>query len=240
MKLSFRHTRWILPSVCVALLLLGAVASPCTAQVIEVTGTFVYGSAPRSHNRSKASYRALSGPCEVGRTEFDWVDPSRPDPVSPGGHREIAVWLWYPASPKMGAEAAEWMPGKWGELLLRADISSKRKSNGQELRFRNWRKVSRNIPSVRFGRMAYPDAPIYAKVIKKFSVQFYLNLRFRHASVFLFSTLIEDLASSKATSWREPFLPITRILTYSPTAASRTPFKSTHTQCIPPILNRAT
>jgi dienelactone hydrolase len=60
---------------------------------------------------------APTGPYSVGRTEFDWVDTSRPDPDSPNGHRELAVWIWYPASAKHGAEPAEWMPGKWGELF---------------------------------------------------------------------------------------------------------------------------
>jgi dienelactone hydrolase len=56
-----------------------------------------------------------SGAYAVGRTQFDWIDSARTDAENPGGHREIAVWVWYPAKPAPGAERAEWMPGKWGE-----------------------------------------------------------------------------------------------------------------------------
>lgn len=59
---------------------------------------------------------APSGPYAVGRTEFYWVDPSRPDAQNPGRHRELAVWVWYPAAPQAGAATAQWMPGKWGQL----------------------------------------------------------------------------------------------------------------------------
>jgi len=114
MKLIFRNTRWILASVCVARLLMGTMAWPCAAQVIEDRS---FGTAIPARATSQSPLPAPTGPDEVGRMEFDWVDTSRPDPDSPSGHREIVVWLWYPASPKNGAEVAEWVPGKWGELL---------------------------------------------------------------------------------------------------------------------------
>src|SRR6185295_12949729 len=52
-------------------------------------------------------------------TLFDWTDPSRPDTIgkASGRNREIMVWLWYPASPKSGAQPAEWLPGKWGDVF---------------------------------------------------------------------------------------------------------------------------
>jgi hypothetical protein len=58
-----------------------------------------------------------TGESAVGRTQFDWIDESRADPENPSGHREIVVWVWYPATPRSDAESAEWMPGKWGELF---------------------------------------------------------------------------------------------------------------------------
>jgi hypothetical protein len=60
---------------------------------------------------------APSGEFSVGRTQFDWTDESRADPEGNRGHREIVVWVWYPAAQPSGAEPAEWMPGKWGELF---------------------------------------------------------------------------------------------------------------------------
>jgi dienelactone hydrolase len=60
---------------------------------------------------------APTGPYAVGRTLFEWTDESRVDLLSPKGHREIIVWVWYPASPPSGAQKGEWLPGIWGEIL---------------------------------------------------------------------------------------------------------------------------
>jgi len=56
-----------------------------------------------------------TGEHPVGRTSFDWVDETRPDPVDSSKHREIVVWVWYPATSRSDSDPAEWMPGKWGE-----------------------------------------------------------------------------------------------------------------------------
>ena len=60
---------------------------------------------------------ALTGSYAVGRTRFDWIDSSRADSESPGGRRELVVWVWYPAAALLRAEPAEWMPGKWGDAF---------------------------------------------------------------------------------------------------------------------------
>jgi predicted dienelactone hydrolase len=41
-----------------------------------------------------------SGPFPVGRVTYYWTDSSRPEPLSPtpGAHREIFVFVWYPAA----------------------------------------------------------------------------------------------------------------------------------------------
>lgn len=57
-----------------------------------------------------------AGPFAVGRADFDWMDTSR--------HRELTVWIWYPAASRSG-DAAEYMPaplrraleGHWGPAL---------------------------------------------------------------------------------------------------------------------------
>ncbi len=82
MKLIFRDTRCILPTVCVALVLMGAVTLPCTAQVTEDRS---FGTAVPARGSAQSPLPAPTGPYEVGRTEFDWVDLSRPDPDSPSG-----------------------------------------------------------------------------------------------------------------------------------------------------------
>lgn len=58
-----------------------------------------------------------TGAHAVGRAQFAWIDDSRADPQTPSRHREIVVWIWYPAIPRPGAQHAEWMPGKWGEVF---------------------------------------------------------------------------------------------------------------------------
>jgi dienelactone hydrolase len=60
---------------------------------------------------------APTGQYAVGRTQFDWTDKSRVDLENENGHREIIVWVWYPASPQSGAQQAEWLPGAWGEMF---------------------------------------------------------------------------------------------------------------------------
>ncbi|MCL5280336.1 MAG: hypothetical protein M1376_10565 [Planctomycetes bacterium] len=186
MKLISRNTRGILPSVCVALGLMGAMALPCAAQVSEDKSL---GTAVPARATTPSPLPAPAGPYKVGRTEFDWVDTSRPDPNSPSGHREIVVWLWYPASPKDGAATAEWMPGKWGELLLPYYLS-KQKSAGPFLSEVEARLKDHPIRTIR--THAYPDAPILHGQ-KKFPV-----LLFEPGFgmlPFFYTTLMEDLAS---------------------------------------------
>jgi hypothetical protein len=187
MKLLFRNTRWIFPSVCVALLLMGVMALPFTAQVIEDRS---FGMAVPARATTQSPLPTPTGPYEVGRKELDWVDTSRPDSDSPSGHREIVVWLWYPASPKKGAEAAEWMPGKWGELLLPYYLS-KRKLPGTTLSEVEAGLKKYPISTIR--THAYPDAPLPKGKKKKYPV-----LLFEPGFgmlPFFYSTLIEDLTS---------------------------------------------
>jgi dienelactone hydrolase len=185
MKLIFRNSPWIFPSACMALSLMGAMALPCAAPVNEGPSS---GAAVSVRATTQSPLPAPTGPYEVERTEFDWVDTSRPDPDSPSGHREIVVWLWYPAAPKDGAEAAEWMPGKWGELLLRNYLS--KKSSGTNLSEIETRLKEQPLSTIR--THAYPDAPLLPGK-KKFPV-----LLFEPGFgmlPFFYAALIEDLAS---------------------------------------------
>ncbi|HEV2246514.1 MAG TPA: hypothetical protein VGW37_07655 [Terriglobia bacterium] len=60
-----------------------------------------------------------SGPYAVGRTLFDWTDPKRNDPYSSavGKHRELMVWLWYPAATSQEAKSADYIPVAWATQL---------------------------------------------------------------------------------------------------------------------------
>ena len=54
---------------------------------------------------------APRGPHPVGRILADWNDAAR--------HRELMVFLWYPAPDSALGPHPEYIPGKWGELALR-------------------------------------------------------------------------------------------------------------------------
>jgi hypothetical protein len=164
MKLTSRNLSRTIPFVCVALLLMGALALRCLGQVTE--DRFIRTAVP-ARATAQSLLPAPTGPYEVGRKEFDWVDASRPDSDGPGGHREIAVWLFYPASPKHRAEADEWMPGKWGKLLLPDYFAKRRKLAGTTLSEVEAGLKKYPIRTIR--THAYPDAPLLRSE-KKFSV----------------------------------------------------------------------
>jgi predicted dienelactone hydrolase len=58
---------------------------------------------------------APTGPHEVGRVSFDWVDPDRVEIYSsnPQDRRELVLWVWYPAAPDPDAEWAAYLPEPW-------------------------------------------------------------------------------------------------------------------------------
>lgn len=59
-----------------------------------------------------------SGPFAIGRVGYDWIDPARPEVLFPktdswivDAHREIMVYIWYPAAPaKLGTPKAQYFP----------------------------------------------------------------------------------------------------------------------------------
>ena len=59
---------------------------------------------------------APGGRYAVGRVEYDWVDATRAETFGPGrdGHRELDVWIWYPAAPNSTNMApAHYLPPAW-------------------------------------------------------------------------------------------------------------------------------
>lgn len=61
----------------------------------------------------KPTLPAPSGSYALGRQAFHWIDPARVDEFSsaPGNHRELMVYIWYPAQPSRGTTPAEYFPG---------------------------------------------------------------------------------------------------------------------------------
>jgi hypothetical protein len=124
---------------------------------------------------------APTGPYAVGRSQFIWKDDTERDRRGANGGRAIAVWVWYPASPKSGAEPAAWMPGKWGALFW-ADFLK---------HYPDAAHLGRTHPVRSIRTHAYANAPVVGS--KKFPLLIFapgkgdLPLEY--------STLIEDVVS---------------------------------------------
>ncbi|WP_158501827.1 hypothetical protein [Vitiosangium sp. GDMCC 1.1324] len=56
-----------------------------------------------------------TGPYDVGRIAFDWVDARREEPYARRGHRrrELSAWLWYPAELRPGTKPGPYLPAGW-------------------------------------------------------------------------------------------------------------------------------
>src|SRR5579859_5510542 len=61
------------------------------------------------------SLPAPSGPYPVGRLLTTWTDASRQETLGGpvGGHRTLAVWIWYPA--EEGGDPVPYMPAAWAQ-----------------------------------------------------------------------------------------------------------------------------
>ena len=88
---------------------IGIVALLCVALVIAFTGYLIV-----SHNQPLV-LPSPTGSYSVGRTEYDWVDESRVDPLSDhvNEKRELLVWVWYPAVASQQDSAAPYVPSAW-------------------------------------------------------------------------------------------------------------------------------
>src|SRR5579871_3630508 len=75
-------------------------------------------SQPSSTSQNRSGPQAVphlqtpTGPFGIGRVGYEWTDGSRPDGHSqdPQAHRDLMVYLWYPAHKGTG-ERAEYLPG---------------------------------------------------------------------------------------------------------------------------------
>ncbi|HEX3893633.1 MAG TPA: hypothetical protein VHW46_13740 [Terracidiphilus sp.] len=57
--------------------------------------------------------QAPTGPFGIGRVGYEWIDAARPDGHSadPHAHRDLMVYLWYPAAKAKAEQPAEYLPG---------------------------------------------------------------------------------------------------------------------------------
>ena len=108
--LHFGKTTKLIVAAVAALLLVSValVSVAATASVAAVGNLLVW------HYRT-LNLPAPTGPYAVGRAGYDWTDPGRIDLLSDraGEQRELAVWIWYPASPAADESYAPYLPLAW-------------------------------------------------------------------------------------------------------------------------------
>ena len=103
--MSLRHTTVVLASG----LLLGTFAY-VTAQESPSQPQLKNGSAPQT---GVPQLPSPTGEFGVGRVGYEWTDGSRPDghATDSKAHRDLMVYLWYPAPKAKAGEPAEYLPG---------------------------------------------------------------------------------------------------------------------------------
>jgi predicted dienelactone hydrolase len=108
-KESFMSTRPRLISPLFAFSLLLILASSANAQESSLSIGPISG---QSNFGTQVELPAPTGPFAVGRIAYNWTDFSRPEPFSlqTGAHREVMVYVWYPADVGRTAQPAPYFP----------------------------------------------------------------------------------------------------------------------------------
>jgi len=125
-----------------------------------------------------------SGTYGIGRVGFDWVDTSRPDryATKPGAHREMMVYLWYPAA------KAEDVQGAYQPGAKQMDADAQAAAFYHEDDAAKWQLVV----SGALHSHARENAPV-AKSRRKFPLLVFVPGR--GGTSFGYTALIEDLVS---------------------------------------------
>jgi predicted dienelactone hydrolase len=152
------------------------------ALIVWALATLSFGVGAAAWGATESPLPALTGSDGVGRSLLYLTDESRPDADGPNGKREIAVWIWYPATPKQGAAPAKWLPGKWADAFWATFVK----------RFPDTVDYAREHPVQDIVTHSYPDAPMKA------GSQSYPVVLFAPGfgeNVLHYATLLEDVAS---------------------------------------------
>ena len=124
-----------------------------------------------------------TGTFPIGRAGYHWTDAKRPDQHVAGAQRELAVYLWYPASKEPSGSRGLYIPGA-RQLNAIPDVQRRMRDEFGE----QWNR----IVSGELATHARDDAEV-SKAKKRFPV-----VLFSHgagSTGFAYATLIEDLVS---------------------------------------------
>lgn len=131
-------------------------------------------------HRTGITLPAPTGPFAIGRLIYRWADDAAPDKLAPapGAHRELVVWIWYPAASTVApGPMDDYLPAPWREAAERATVAP--------IRF-----LTRDLARVRGHSLRNADVsakqPRYPVVILRAGAS---------SEVVNYSTLAEDLAS---------------------------------------------
>ena len=163
-----------------AVVLLSCIGIPAAASA----QTRVAGAAPQASSDTPKLERP-SGPYGIGRVGYHWTDSKRPDRIATGAqlHRELMVYLWYPA------------PQQHGDFKGRYFPSAKQMDDVPELRRRMREEFGINWPLIVSGEIS--SHAMEAEPAAKKPGQFPIVI-FSHgdgSTGFSYTTLIEDLVS---------------------------------------------
>jgi dienelactone hydrolase len=141
---------------------------------------------PKAEISAAASASRLprpSGRFGIGRVGYDWVDSSRMDRFTPGAHRELMVYMWYPTDKEYLEHKGVYLPGA-KQMDATPDVQRSMRDKFES----SWPLI---VSGAIFSH-AVENVPI-AKVPKRFPV-----IVFSHgagSSGFEYTSLIEELVS---------------------------------------------
>ena len=89
------------------------------ASVLLVVSIATLSMVVQAQRSATVTLPAPTGPYAVGRILYDWTDPNRAETFAPkpGAHRELLVWVWYPAAPPRNEQMAPYLPPKWTQVV---------------------------------------------------------------------------------------------------------------------------
>jgi predicted dienelactone hydrolase len=88
------------------------------AILLVVALTVLFGLLRREH-KTEITLPQPTGHFAVGRSMFTWINNAETDGLapSPGGKREVVVWMWYPSAAATSVATAEYLPVAWQTAL---------------------------------------------------------------------------------------------------------------------------